>query len=214
MDEARLDRLRAHAETRLVAVPDTEGDVQAALARLEQLVGAVAAGEGDQAGRQGRGQLAVEPAREALERLSAAVRAAEAIPPAQPIAPAGLAELVPLAWAAVERADLIALGLAVQAVGRAWGLGDDEMVADAVVTVAGAHRMEPADLVAEAARLQGLLSLPWDGEVARLARLLPTGVGRVVLDEVTHRSYGLVADRILAIWYAADPAASLLYRGR
>ncbi len=215
MDDAEVDRLREHADKRLVTIPDTDGEVQVALRRLDELLGLVAARkDGDPDHGAELGQLAVGPSREAVARLAAAVQTAQAEPAAQPVAPDGRYELVPLAWAIVERADLVQLGLAAQALGRAWALRHDELVADALAEVARkTDRGEPEDLVTEAARLQGLLSLPWDDDVSQLARTLPAGGGRVVLTEATHGAYQRVVDGILGIWHAGDPLAPFLYRG-
>ena len=210
MDDAMVDRLRAHAETRLVAIPDTEGEVMAALGRLDELLGAVAAWEEEPGGA---GHLAARPSWEAVRRLVSAVVSAEGKPPAQPVAADGRYELVPLAWAIVERADLVQLGLATQALGRRWALGHDDAVVEALVEAAGNDGAKPEDRIAEAARLHGLLSLPWDNDVSLLARVLPAGAGRVVLDEATGAAYQRVVDRILGIWHAGDPLAPYLYRG-
>ena len=96
---AMRDRLRAHAETRLVAIPDTEGEVLAALGRLDELLGWVAAWQ--EPG--GAGHFDAGPSWEAVRRLvSAVVVSVEAAePPAQPLASDGRYELVPLAWAIV-----------------------------------------------------------------------------------------------------------------
>lgn len=215
MDTEDVDRLRAHAGLRLVAVPDTDGDVAAALVRLEELLLGVVARETDEPEHpSGPGQLASGPTLAAVQRLGAAVAEAERGAVAQPVAPDGRYELVPMAWATVQRADLVQLGLGVEAIGRAWGIGGDEMVAEAVVEAADASRMKPVELVAEAARLHGLLSLPWDEEVHRLATALPAGAGRVVLDAGAHASYQAIVDRILGIWHAGDALAGFVYRGR
>lgn len=215
MDDDLVERLVAFADRRLVAVPDTDGDVRAALNRLDELLGAVI---GD-----GRDEPSLSPmvdgqltpaARQALWRLSDAVAEAERGPVAQPVAPDGRYELVPLAWAEAERADLVAVGLAVEAVGRAWGASADEDVADVVVALAEGYGMKPEDLVAEAARLHGLLSLPWDADAALLTSILPVGAGRVVLDEASHAAYQRLVNHILGIWHVGDPFGPWLYRGR
>jgi hypothetical protein len=61
------------------------------------------------------------------------------------------------------------------------------------------ERRKPEDLVAEAARLHGLLWLRWDETVSRIAAVLPDDAGRVVLDEATHAAYQQLVDRILGI---------------
>jgi hypothetical protein len=215
MDEATVDRLRAHAEERLVAIPDTDGEVQAALGRLDELLGLIWQWEQEEPDHGTGLRLATEAAHHAVGRISAAVRRAEAEVPAQPVAPDGRYELVPVAWATMARADLVELGLAVQALGRASGLGADQLVRDALVEVGGYEAgRRPEDLVAEAARLHGLLWLPWDGRVARVAAVLPAGAGRVVLDEATHAAYQELVDRVLGIWHAGDHLAPFLYRGQ
>jgi hypothetical protein len=215
MDRQVVDRLREHAAIRVVAVPDTDGEVREALARLEELLWGITARAEDEPVRSSQlGQSSAEHTRRAVERLSRAVAVAEAQPPAQPIGPDGRYELVPLAWALIERADLVQFGLGTQALGRASALGGDELVADAVADVAATYRLTPADLVAEAARLHGLLSLPWDDAVAHLASVLQPGAGRVVLDEASHGAYQGVIDRVLSIWHAGDPLAWYLYRGQ
>jgi len=195
MDKDLVDRLREHADRRPAAVPDTDGEVRAALDRLDELLGAVV--DDDSRGSPSSAGQLTPAARQALWRLSRAVSEAERAPVAQPVAPDGRYEFVPLAWVAVERADLVAVGLAVQALGRGVGDDDDEDVTDA-----------------EAARLHGLLSLPWDDDVALLAGVLAAGAGRVVLDEAAHQAYQRVVKRILGIWHVGDALAPLLYRGR
>ena len=113
----------------------------------------------------------------------------------------------------MEAADLIQLGLGVQALGRAWASRSDELVVDVLQDMAGTLRRKPEDLIAEAARLHGLLSLPWDDTVSTLFAVLPPGVGRVVLDQGAHAAYGRLVDRILSIWHVGDPLAPYLYRG-
>lgn len=98
MDEPKMDQLREHAEKRLVAIPDMEGEVQAALGRLDELLGLVTAWQEEEPDRGDAGvnQLAAGPSRKAAGRLASAVRAAETEPPAQPMAPDGRYELVPI----------------------------------------------------------------------------------------------------------------------
>ncbi len=77
----------------------------------------------------------------------------------------------------------------------------------------GMLRRKPEGLIAEASRLHGLLSLPWDDTLSTLFAVLPPGVGRVVLDQGAHAAYQRLVDRILGIWHAGDPLAPYLYRG-
>ncbi len=208
---ATVDRLRAHADMRPVAIPDTDGEVHGALAGLDDLVAMIAPGHEEVDPEL---DVALSPdARDAVGRLAVAVRVAEAGSPAQPIAPDGRCELIPIAWAHVETADLIQLGLAVQALGRIWASRSDELVTDVLTELASAGYFKPEDLIAQAARLHGLLSLPWDDTVSTLFAVLPPGAGRVVLDQGAHAAYQRLVDRILGIWHAGDPLAPYLYRG-
>lgn len=211
MDEATLDRLRAHAGMRPVAIPDTDGEVQGALSGLDELLAMIVP---DHEEDDPEADVSLSPdARDAVGRLAVAVRVAESGSPAQPIAPDGRYQLIPIAWAHVETADLIQLGLAVQALGRAWASRSDELVTDVLTELASAGNRKPEDLIAQAARLHGLLSLPWDGTVSTLFTVLPPGAGRVVLDRAAHTAYQRLVDRILGIWHAGDPLAPYLYRG-
>ncbi len=208
MDEVDVDRLRAHADRRPVAIPDIQGEISGALGNLDEMF----ARAGPDAEYPEDVTLITEAARDAVGRLSLAVYKAEEGPLAQPVAPDGHYELVPLAWAHLEAADLIQLGLAVQDMGRAWAARSEDPIVDVLQDLAEVHR-KPEDLVAEAARLHGLLSLPWDATVSTLFATLPPGAGRVVLDGPTHAAYERLVDRILGIWHAGDVLAPILYRG-
>ena len=210
MDEATMNRLRAHAVLRPVAVPDTDGEIQSALERLDELVAMAVPDDDD---RERAATVVDAAAGDTVARLAAAGRAAESGPVAQPIAPDGRYELIPIAWAHVETADLVQLGVTVQAVGRAWASRSDELVGDVLQDLAERSRRKPEDLIAEAARLHGLLSLPWDDTVSTLVEALPSGAGRVVLDKAAHAAYQRLVDRILGIWHAGDHLAPFLYRG-
>lgn len=211
MDEATLNRLRAHAGMRPVAIPDTDGEVQGAVSGLEELL-AMIAPDHEEDDPELDGALSPD-ARDAVGRLAVAVRVAESGSPAQPIAPDGRYELIPIAWAHVETADLIQLVLTVQALGRIWASRSDELVVNVLTQRARNGNRKPEDLIAQAARLHGLLTLPWDDTVSTLFTVLPPGAGRVVLDQVAHAAYQRLADRILGIWHAGDPLAPYLYRG-
>lgn len=209
MDDASMNRLRAHADLRPVAIPDTDGEIPGALCRLSDLL-AMATPDEDEP------ELAATvgaDAGDAVARLAVAVRAAESDPPAQPVAPDGRYELIPIAWAHLEAADLTLLGLTVQAIGRSWASRSDELIVDALEELARHSNRKPEDLIAEAARLHGLLSLPWDDTVGALFEALPHGAGLVVLDPAAHAAYQRLIDRILGIWHAGDRLAPYLYRG-
>ena len=204
MDEVDVDRLRAHADWRPVAIPDIQGEISGALGDLDEMF----AMAGPDAEFPEDVTVITEAARDAVGRLSIAVYKAEEGPLAQPVAPDGHYELGAHAKGNLEAADLIQLGLAVQDMGRAWAARSEDPIVDVLQDLAEVHR-KPEDLVAEAARLHGLLSLPWDATVSTL----PAGAGRVVLNGATHAAYERLVDRILGIWHAGDVLAPILYRG-
>ncbi len=199
----RVNQLRAHADKRLVAVPATGGKVLRLLGHLGELLlhGVALQDNHDPGHRIVLVRLAPEPICGALTRLASAISAAESRPPAQPVAPDGRLDLVPLSWAAVDRADLIQLGLAAQALGQAHASGgtDPDLAQP---------EWQMNDLVALASLLHGLLWLPWDDDVSHLAKVLPAGAGRVVLDEAGHAAHQRILSRILAVWHADHPSPS------
>ncbi len=204
----RVNQLRAYADKRLVAIPATSGKMLRLLGHLREalLHGVALQDNHDPRHRIVLARLAPEPICGALTRLASAISAAESRPPAQPVAPDGL-DLVPFSWVAVDRADLIQLGLAAQALGQAHASGQAEIVANANPDLAQTEwRMN--DLVALAALLHGLLWLPWDDDVSELAKMLPAGAGRVVLDEAGQAAHQRILSRILAVWYADHPSPS------
>ncbi len=143
--------------------------------------------------------------------------------PARPLRNDGREQLVPLMVLEVATEDLhaVGLGLTSRALGRALLPGGHSTVAEALEDMAAGHldssligdRPTPADLVAEAARLHGLLDLPPDDHVARLTAALPGGGGDVVLSPQLEEDYELLVDRFLAIWHVGDRLAAYLYRG-
>jgi hypothetical protein len=209
MDEAMRNRLRAHASVCLVAIPDDDGGVASAMQRLDELLHAL--GQRDEPTTPS--EVTADAGYQALDGLYRGLMNAEVAPPAQPIAPDGRYELVPLSWVQVEPADVDNLGLTVQALGRALACGTDHFASDALTVIAELYHRTAADLVAEGARLHGLFSLPWDDDVTRLAALLPAGAGRVVLDTDAHEAYVRLTNRILGIWHAGETTARWLYRG-
>ena len=102
-----------------------------------------------------------------VRTIGAALRVAKA-DPARPLGNDGREQLVPLMVLEVATEDLHAVGLTSRALGRALLPGGHSTVAEALEDMAAGHldssligdRRTPQDLVAEAARLHGLLDLP------------------------------------------------------
>lgn len=97
--------------------------------------------------------------------------------------------------------------MAARVLGRACALRRDELMVDALAEMAKAEGGKAEDLVAEAARLQGLPAKGWDADVRHLAHAHRRNGGRVVLSEAAHGAYKRVVDRILGVLHAGDSLA-------
>jgi hypothetical protein len=216
-----LNRLRRHAPTTLVCLPENADP-----AHQTSDVAAVANLTGDVL-RHIRARLDMDPTRggslpaplgdhgtvAAVARLEAAIGDAYRRIPARPVT-AGGTELTPLRWTQLARDDVAALGRTGRALGTAVLPPANELVAGLLQDLLH-ERQRPQDLVADIARLHGLLELAWDDDVALLAAQLTPGdlPRKMVLDHAAVDAYRRVTDRIVAIWHLGDPLASWLYRG-
>lgn len=215
-------RLRPWAPHTVACVPQPAGAVVAALDRLDELLGVL-----DQAGRVTHPRipprLAAAGAQAAVRRVTRAVVAVPA-DPALPRTGDGR-QLAPLGFVDLQAADVHAIGRSARVFGRALLPGGHPTVADALATIAAGPRSADGisvpgrspsaveDLVAEAARLHGLLDLPWDDHVARLATALPPGAGAVTLTGRLEHDYDVVTSRLVVIWHHGDHLAPARYRG-
>lgn len=215
MDEAKMDQLSEHAEKRLVAIPNTEGEVQAALGRLEELLGLVTAWQEEQPDRgdAGASQLTAGPSRKAVGRLASAVRAAETEPPAQPVAPEGRYELVspcagrcracrPRAARPGRPGPWPAVGTSPRRAGGRCHARDGGSRGSQPRGSRGRSRPASGTDGAGLGRRCQPPSACAPGE--RRARGAQRSSARV---------YQRVVDRILGIWHAGDSLAPFLYRG-
>ena len=212
-----LNRLRRHSPTTLVCLPDDTDPTR----RCSEPVGIVGL-TGDVL-RQLRTRVDPDPdalgslpppledpaTLEAIERIEVALGDAYRVTPAQPVAPGGRYQLIPLRWARLDRADVATLSR----VGQALADPGNQLVHDALEDLAEPRR--PQALLADIGRLHRLLNLDWDDDVADLAdRLAAPAPRTVVLDRAGADAYRRVTDRIIAAWHDGNPLARWLYQGR
>ncbi|MDP9388688.1 MAG: hypothetical protein M3Q48_12445 [Actinomycetota bacterium] len=198
----------------LVAVPDTDGELLALLGVLEQVLTSLGPFDDDpEDWRQLASPLGDCLALDALRQVISELAAAERSPAPQPVAPDGHFELVPLRFLTLDAADLVVIGEAVAALGRATLPGVDEFVAEVLAEYASDRRQRPAELVAGAARAHGLLDLCANADTVLLAERLARGSDPVVLTPPELAAYERLTERVLAMFHAGDPLARFLYRG-
>lgn len=226
MRDPFVSRLRRHAPAAIVCVPHHDSHVRAALGHLEGLLASLRSAELGGAGPAAAlpPSLAGGAGLAAVEAVAAAIQAGGRNP-AKPRRRDGH-QLVALSFVHPDRAQLFAMGAAVRALGSGLLPGAPDLLAGTLHrfadTVAPPERIsrqgpegaDPADLVVEAARLHGLLDLPWDDHVARLAAALPTGAGEVTLTGRLLDDHDAVVRRILGIWTASNLEPPDRYRRR
>lgn len=195
---------------RLVAVPDTDGELYALLSNLEEILIALLPGEDEEPW----GLRALDgPARDAAGELVVAVARAERAEAAMPLAPDGLFELVPLRFVTIDETALADVGEALVTIGRALLPGGDLDIAEIVRSYAEHLDAKPHELLADVARAHGLLDLAPDADTELLAGRLSAGGGRVVLTAAEMLAYQRLTERVLGMFHIGDPLARFMYRG-
>lgn len=199
-------------DRRLVAVPDTDGELVALLGVLEEILISLGPLEHEDwhapASPLGDGR-----ALEALWRAICRLVEAERWPAPQPLAPDGRFELVPVRFLTLDGSDLAVMAQAIAALGQATLPGANEFVADVLAEHAARGRQRPGELVAGAAQAHGLLDLAADVDTVLLARRLAGASGPVVLTPPELAAYERLTKRVLAMFHPGDPLAPFLYRG-
>jgi len=194
---------------RLVAVPDTDGELTTSLGRLEEVLLQLQPYEaGDDPAPLGLGEVALE----ALQRILGRVLAAERGPTPELIASGGTFELIPVRFVELDNGDLGAIGQTIAALGLALLPGGEEAAAEVLREFID-DREQPSDLVASFARAHGLLDLAPDDDARLLAAVTEGKTGRVLLTVDEERAYKRLTDRVLAMFHLNDPLARFLYRG-
>jgi hypothetical protein len=202
------------AHPRLVAVPDTDGELLALLGVLEQVLTSLGPFDDDpEDSRPPASPLGDGLALDALRRVISGLATAERSPAPQPVAPDGRFELVPLRFLTLDAADLVVIAEAVAGLGRATLPGVDEFVAEVLAEYASDRRQRPAELVAGAARAHGLLDLRANADTVLLAERLARGSGPIVLTPPELAAYERTTERVLAMFHGGDPLARFLYGG-
>jgi hypothetical protein len=193
---------------RLVAVPDTDGELAHHLGRLEEvLLQHQPYNDEDDPAPAGLGPDALE----ALRRILGAVLAAERTPAVQLLGAAGTFELIPLRVLDLDSGDLATDGQAIAALGQA--LLVDELVSEVLREFSAGPHDAPTDLVASFARAHGILDLAPDDDTRTLAAIVAAGTSPVVLTSDQEGAYQRLTGRALAMFHLNDPLARYLYRG-
>jgi hypothetical protein len=202
-------------DTRLVAIPDTDGELVLWLDRLEELLITLSPLPGDPEDWEPPAPpLGDGSALAALQRLSVAVHAAERTEPPALIAPNGRFELVPLRFVRVDPADIARVADGLAALGRATLAGGDQLVADALADHAHHHRLAVAEFVAGCTRAHAVLDQPSNNDDADLlVGLHWHSEERIVLNTVENAAYQRVTDEHLAVFHLDDPLARFVHRG-
>lgn len=194
---------------RLVAIPDTDGELVAHLGRLEEvLLHLQPHGPGDDPAPPCLGSGAVR----AVQQISEAVQDAERNPGTTLFAPDSTFELVPVRFVLLAGEDLNVVAAAIAALGQALLPGGTELVGD-IIAAFVVGRQTPCQLVADFARTHGLLDLAADEDTHRVAAIAERNRHHVVLDNDDMVSYTALTERALAMFHLNDPLARFLFRG-
>lgn len=201
-------------DPRLVAVPDTDGELLALLGALEEILISVDPFEDDpEDWHSPASPLGDGRALEALQRVISELADAERSPAPRPLAPDGRFELVPVRFLTLDGADLAVMAQAIAALGQATLPSAHEFVADVLAEHAAGGRQRPADLVAGVARAHGLLDLVADVDTVLLAGRLTDASGPVILTPPELAAYERLTERVLAMFNPGDPFERFVYRG-
>jgi hypothetical protein len=200
---------------RIVAVPDTDGELAMWLSRLEELLISVTAfdDEPDTGWDRPAAPFGDGAALIARQRILGAVLDAEHAPAAILIAPNGRFELTPVRFITVDPADLAVVAVALATFGRSTLCGVDELVSDALADHAARYRLTVAELIVGCTRSHGLVDLVSDNDTMILADRLASALGPTVLTRHEHAAYLRLTERIITMFHGSDPLARFLYRG-
>jgi len=181
---------------RLVAIPNTNGELARDLGRLKELLLVLQPYEADdQPAPPGLALVALE----ALQRIRSTVLAAVRRPAPELMGSDGTMELMPVHFAELDDADLAVVGEAVAALRVALPSGARQSVV-AALRQGIDLREQPADLVAKFANAHGLLDLRADDDTRMLADLVDGHTGNLVLTVAEEQAYNRLTDRLLAMF--------------
>lgn len=194
---------------RLVAIPDTDGELDTSLALLEEIL--LQAHPDLVNGEEPIDDFGPDEV-EAIQRLSLRLFVAEGDNITQLYSPTGF-EHPPVAFALVLVENLAAVGRAIARLGRALhgGSDDDDYLVD-VMTHMHRGRHTPADLVATFAEAHGVLDLAPDDDTRLLAEVLDDPGPAVTFTADQDQAYRRWSERVLAM-KGNDPLERLLFRG-
>ena len=182
---------------RLVALPDTDGELAHDLSRLEELLLLLQPYDpGDEPAPPGLGPVAVE----ALHRIRETVVSAVRVPAPEVIAADRRFEPLAVRFAELDDGDLAAVGDAIAALDRSLAADGQERTTGALRQETAAEE-EPADLVAAFARAHGVLDLRPDDDTRLLAHVVATHPRRLVLTRHQEHAYQRLTERVLAAFH-------------
>ena len=197
------------ASSRLVVVPDTDGDLADALGVLEEVLLQLQPHEpDDEPAAPGLGADELH----ALQRIAMRIHAAEQADDIPALyAPDGGLEYLPLRFVTLLGEDLDAVGTAIAALGASLLPGGDSYAREALDNFVR-DRQRPQDLVVRFAQAHAVFDLAIDDDMVLLAHTLIDKTGRVVLTADQDQAYRRYTDRVLALNFN-DPLDRYLYRG-
>jgi hypothetical protein len=178
---------------RLVALPDTDGELTHDLGRLEALLLLLQAYDpADEPAPPGLGPAAVA----ALQRVRGNVLAALRGPGPEIIVADRRFEPLAVHFAQLDDGDLGLVGDAIAALDRSLGHGGHDLAAGAL-REATAPEEEPADLVAAFTRAHDVLDLRPDDDTRLVAHVVATHPRRLVLTVHQEDAYQRLTERVL-----------------
>ena len=195
----------APRSSRVVAVPDLDGDFLGALQLLHQVLELLAAWEADDPAAAQDPQwalpkpLASGAAAAAVTRLCQATDTALSAA-AQPFTPTGH-RLDPIGWAQLASGDLAALDLAAQVLPLALLPHGCPMAAEALAAVARDDGHRPEAIVGTSGRLLRVFTATSGSTLTVLAPRLPAVASHITLDRAGHIAYNRYASAIHDIWF-------------
>lgn len=194
--------------SRLVVIPDTDGDLADALGLLEEVLLHLQPYEpDDEPAPPGLGADELH----ALQRIAMRIYAEERAETPDLYTPDGTFNYPPLRFVTLLSEDLDVVGTAIAALGAALAFGDDGYARHALNNFQRG-RQTPEELIVRLAQTHATLDLAVDDDTRLLARTLIDKTGRVVLTPDQNQAYRRYTDRILAL-NLDNPFDRYLYRG-
>jgi hypothetical protein len=199
------------AGSRLVVIPDTDGDLGHSLGVLEEVLLQLQPNDDDDDDDLATPGLGLDELH-ALQRVAMRVFAAERAETADLYrAGAKPFQYLPLRFVTLLVEDLALVGRAITVLGLALHDPAYELAREAMASFCG-QRQGAGDLVVEFAQAHGVLDLAPDDDMILLASTLANVTGPVVLSAEQDLAYVRYTDRVLAM-HLNSPFDRFLFRG-